>query len=50
VKKIKNIIIENNFSNDVFLRTIMDKCLENWFSPEWTDIKICKVMMEKKDI
>jgi hypothetical protein len=29
VKKIKNIIIENNFSNDVFLRTIMDKCLEN---------------------
>jgi hypothetical protein len=28
----------------------MDKCVENWFSPDWTDIKICKVMMEKKDI
>jgi hypothetical protein len=29
VKKIKNIIVENNFANDVFLRTIMDKCVEN---------------------
>jgi hypothetical protein len=28
----------------------MDKCVEKWFSPDWTDIKMCKVMIEKKDI
>jgi hypothetical protein len=28
VKKIKNIIVENKIDKDVFLRTIMDKCVE----------------------
>jgi len=50
VKKIKKVIVENKFSTDVFLREIMDKCIESWFNPDWTDIKICKVMIEKKDI
>ena len=50
LKYIKNIITKYFPNWFEFLKDVKDKCSEEWQEVEWNEIRVCKVMMEKKDI
>ena len=50
IKHIKNILTEFFPNWFEFLKDVKSKCIEEGQDVEWSEINICKIMMDKKDI